>query len=96
MDREDFVALWHESDGARKVGFTVARKVRGAARRNRARRRLREAYRQQQGLLPRGVRVIFVGRDRGQETPFRTLAAAMRGALEEIAERARRGGAGAG
>ncbi len=94
VEREDFVALWHESEGARKVGFTVARKVRGAARRNRVRRRLREAYRQRQGALPRGVRVIFVGRAREEETPFRALSAVMRGALEEIAARAQLLGAG--
>lgn len=91
VEREDFVVLWHPMEGARKVGFTVARKVRGAVRRNRARRRLREAYRQQQGLLPEGISVVFVGRGNIERTPFSTLAAALREVTAQIAERARGG-----
>ena len=44
-ERGSFVVLWRPAKG-RRVGFAVSRQLRGAARRNRARRRIREAYRQ--------------------------------------------------
>ncbi len=61
-ERRSFVALWRPRDGSRRVGFTVGRRVGGAAKRNRARRRIREAYRRQQHALPQGIEVVFIGR----------------------------------
>jgi ribonuclease P protein component len=56
------VALWQPCEGKGKVGFAVGRKLGGAAERNRARRRLREAYRQECGAKREGLDVVFVGR----------------------------------
>jgi ribonuclease P protein component len=93
VEREHFVALWRRADGAWRAGFAVTRKVRGAARRNRVRRRLREAYRQQLGTaLPPGVSVVFVGRETAEAASFERLSGDIREALRAIAARARRGG----
>jgi len=46
----------------RKVGFAVSAKVRGAVRRNRARRRTRELFRINQDLLPKKVSLIILAK----------------------------------
>jgi len=70
------------------VGFTVSRKVRGAVRRNRVRRRLREAYRLQGRGLREGISVIFVGREGAEAARLETLMTQMRDVLVTIAQRA--------
>jgi ribonuclease P protein component len=45
LERPAFVVLWSPTPGKQQAGFTVSRQIRGAVKRNRARRRLREAYR---------------------------------------------------
>jgi len=74
---QGFVALWSRGGGGRKVGFAVSRRVRGAVNRNRARRRLREAYRQQQHLMPDALHVVFVGRYTTLTEPFERLVGEM-------------------
>jgi len=74
---QGFVALWSRGSGGRKVGFAVSRRVRGAVNRNRARRRLREAYRQQQHLMPDALQVVFVGRHTTLTEPFKRLVGEM-------------------
>ena len=69
--------LWVPRDGPARVGFAVSRQIRGAVRRNRARRRLRAAYR---GLGPaklRGVDAVFVARTWALEVPLDELRAEM-------------------
>ena len=69
--------LWAPRDGPSRVGFAVSRQIRGAVRRNRARRRLRAAYR---GLGPaklRGVDTVFVARAWALEAPLGELRAEM-------------------
>jgi ribonuclease P protein component len=85
------------ADGRWRVGVTVSRKLRGAVRRNRLRRRLREAA--VAGLLPGGASrasdarafdVVLVGRPAALELPWATLeeeATRVRGRLEEEATR---------
>lgn len=47
----------------RRAGFVAGRKTGGATRRNRARRLLREAYRELKARIPdSGVRLVFVAR----------------------------------
>ena len=46
----------------RKAGFVASRKVGGAVVRNRARRRIREAYRKLRTGLPAGAHLVFVAR----------------------------------
>ena len=69
------------------MGFTVSRKVRGAVRRNRVRRRLREVYRVQRHALPEGVSVVFVGREGAETAPIERLTTQMRDVLMTIAQR---------
>ncbi len=44
------------------VGFAAGKKLGCAAVRNRVKRLLREAYRQEQGRVPQGVTLLLVGR----------------------------------
>ena len=44
-----------------------------AVRRNRVRRRLREAYRLNEGRFSRGVDLVIVVRGRGMDAPYRVL-----------------------
>ncbi len=48
--------------GGRKAGFVASRKVGGAVSRNRARRRIREAYRKFRAALPAEAHMVFVAR----------------------------------
>jgi ribonuclease P protein component len=89
VGRPTVVLLWGPADGPSKAGFTVSRQVRGAVSRNRARRRLREAYRASRGLLPARVRVVFVARGEAITGPFDELRRDVRDGLEVIADRCR-------
>jgi ribonuclease P protein component len=73
IERRPFVVLWRPVAGERKIGFTVSRQVRGSVARNRARRRLREAYRRHRDLLPPRIAVVFVGRALVLTAPFEVL-----------------------
>jgi len=55
------------------VGFAVSRQLRGAVQRNRARRRIREAYRQVQALFTGDVDVVVVARPSAARRPFPML-----------------------
>jgi ribonuclease P protein component len=71
------VLLWVPRRGPARAGFAVSRQIRGAVDRNRARRRLRAAYR---GLGPaqlRGVDAVFVARAWALEAPLDELRAEM-------------------
>ena len=56
------IVLWRASEGPRRVGFAVGRQIRSAVRRNRARRRLREAYRAARDAAPVKVDLVVIGR----------------------------------
>ena len=78
--------LWQRGEGQRRVAFTVSRRVGGAVDRNRARRRLREAYRRCQHMRPGGIEVVFVGRPVVLTLPFTDLLEDMRQALTGLAQ----------
>ena len=85
-----FVLLWRREPGPRAVGFAVGRRLGGSVVRNRARRRLREAYRRQQGLAPiSGVRLCFIARQGALTNPFDELIDAMGRALTQTGRRSR-------
>jgi ribonuclease P protein component len=70
------------------VGFAAGRRLGGSVVRNRARRRLREAYRRQRSLLPReGIRLCFIARQGTLTSRFDQLEDAIAGALRQAARR---------
>lgn len=93
IERSSVLLLWREAPGRRKAGFAVSRQIGGAARRNRARRRVREAYRVSRGRLPEGVQLVVVARPRAATGPYGEILQEMREALDAVAKRCRQGGA---
>lgn len=83
------VALWLAGRSRQRAGFAVSRQVAGSVRRNRVRRRLREAYRRLRAGLPAGVHVIFVGRPAALSAPFATLLADIESTVAAIARAGR-------
>ena len=86
--------LWRRAAG-RRVGFAVSRQLRGAAQRNRVRRRVREAYRQVRGLFPGDVELVVVARPLVASRPFPELVEDMRRLAEDLARASRVEEAGA-
>jgi ribonuclease P protein component len=72
-----FVLLWVSRSGPARAGFAVSRQIRGAVHRNRARRRLRAAYRRLRPASLRGLDVVFVARAWALEVPFEELRVEM-------------------
>ena len=91
IERPSLIVVWKECDHARRVGFAVSRQMRGAVRRNRARRRLREAYRAARGAEPARADLVIVARRPALTRPFESLVRDVRSALSAIAERSSRG-----
>ena len=61
--------------GINRVGITTGKKLGHAVVRNRARRRLREAYRLQEDRFLPGWDIVVVARHRCMEAPFADLCA---------------------
>jgi ribonuclease P protein component len=83
-ERRAFVLLWLPGQGSGRAGFVVSRQVRGAVRRNRARRRLKEAYRAVGVGRASGVDAVFVARVWALEAPLAELKAEMARALQGV------------
>jgi ribonuclease P protein component len=84
IDRPALIVLWREATGPTRAGFAVSRQLKNAVQRNRARRRLREAYRASRDAAPTRVALVVVGRPAVLGEPFAALAAQLRGALAAI------------
>jgi ribonuclease P protein component len=84
VDRPSLIVRWRESAGARRVGFAVSRQVRNAVRRNRVRRRLREAYRLTRDVAPASVLLVVIGRPSAFGVEFGALVAEMSHAFSMI------------
>jgi len=89
-ERPSFVALWRPAEG-RRVGFAVSRQLRGAVARNRARRRIREAYRRVRGEMAGDVAVVIVARPSAATRPFVELVEDMHRLSEALSTGVRRG-----
>jgi ribonuclease P protein component len=75
--------------GRRRVGVVASKVAVGTAvQRNRAKRRLRELFRRNQGLLPAGCDVLMVARRAAIEGPFDELEKRFIGACARIASSA--------
>ncbi len=78
------MVLWREVAGPTRAGFAVSRQLKNAVQRNRARRRLREAYRASRDAAPAHAALVIVGRPAALAEPFAALTAQLRGALAAI------------
>ncbi|HKW92972.1 MAG TPA: ribonuclease P protein component [Methylomirabilota bacterium] len=87
-ERPSFVALWRRANG-RRVGFAVSRQLRGAVKRNRARRRIRAAYREIRAQMAPNVEVVVVARANAGTRPFPELVEDMRRLAEALTDRSR-------
>jgi len=74
------VLLWRARAGDTRAAFAVSRQIRGAVSRNRAKRRLREAYRRQPARPP-GIDAVFVARAAALEMPETELEREIAAAL---------------
>jgi len=91
IERPSLIVLWKESGRQGRVGFAVSRQTRSAVRRNRVRRRLREAYRLARGAEAIPGDLVIVARRSALTGPFDTLVRDVRSALGAITQH-RRGG----
>lgn len=68
----------------------MSRRIGGAVKRNRVRRRIREAYRREQRALRASVDVLFIGRPSVLSRRFTELVGEMRHTLEGLSRDTRR------
>lgn len=78
------LVLWGPSVAPRRAGFAVSRQIRGAVKRNRARRRVKEAFRAVREAAPPHVALVVIAKRPALEGRFATLSAQMREALRAI------------
>jgi ribonuclease P protein component len=91
LERPAFVLLWSLTPRVRKVGFTVSRQIRGAVNRNRARRRLREAYRNRSVPHPIDTSAVLIARTPALTGSFPTLVHAVDDVLRQLGRLRARG-----
>ena len=84
IDRPALIVLWREAAEPTRVGFAVSRQVKNAVQRNRARRRLREAYRASRDVAPTHAKLVIVGRPVALTASFGVLTGQLRAAFSAI------------
>lgn len=84
IDRSSLVVLWRPAEHTRRAGFAVSRQLRSAVQRNRARRRMREAYRAARAAAPAAVDLVIIGKRRALTDRLETLTEELTGALASI------------
>jgi ribonuclease P protein component len=87
IERPSMIVLWRPTTEPRRAGFAVGRQIRGAVQRNRARRRLREAYRAARDRAPAGVDLVVIGRTAALTAPLGGLVDEMREAFVAMTAR---------
>jgi ribonuclease P protein component len=73
--------VYHKEADERKAGFAVSKRIRGVARRNTAKRRLRELYRRNKERFPKG-HLVFMA----HPPILTTTVPKLRAALDRIEE----------
>jgi ribonuclease P protein component len=84
IERPALIVLWRESEAPRRAAFAVTRSLRGSVRRNRARRRLREAFRVARVAAPERVDVVVIAKRGALDEPLPALTAQLTDALGAI------------
>jgi ribonuclease P protein component len=84
VDRPALIVLYRDVPEPTRVGFAVSRKLGNAVQRNRARRRLREAYRAARSSAPLHAAIVVIGRPAVLTVPFPTLVEQLRQALAAV------------
>ncbi len=84
VDRPALIVLYRDVPEPTRVGFAVSRKLGNAVQRNRARRRLREAYRATRGSAPLHAALVIIGRPAVLTAPFQVLVDQLRHALAAV------------
>jgi ribonuclease P protein component len=87
LERPSIIVLWRVTQRPRRAGFTVGRQIGGAVARNRARRRLREAYRAARDVAPPNIDLVIIGRRPALTADLRTLIEDIRAAFRAMAPR---------
>ena len=78
------VVLFREKrDEDNRVAFVASKKVGNSVKRNRARRLLREAYREIEGQLKGGYDIVFVARKDIEDAKEPEVLISMKGALKK-------------
>jgi ribonuclease P protein component len=93
IERGNFIALWTPTGPVSGVAFAASRRTVRAVTRNRARRRVREAYRRQQARVPVAIAVVFVARPRAATADFGEILSDMKSAVASIQRQEEAGGA---
>jgi len=88
IERPALIVLWRETEAPRRAAFAVTRSLRGSVRRNRARRRLREAFRTARGAAPGWVALVVIAKRGALDEPLPALTAQLTDALGAIRARA--------
>jgi large subunit ribosomal protein L34 len=96
IERGSFIALWRVTPGNGGVAFAASRRTGRAITRNRARRRVREAYRRQDGRVPTNVAAVFVARPGAARADFGAILSDMTSAVATIRREGKAGGGRAG
>ncbi len=78
------IVLWRETAESRRAGFAVSRQVRRAVDRNRARRRLRAAYRTARAAAPARAALVVIAKPPVLREPLTALTDEMRAAFTAI------------
>jgi ribonuclease P protein component len=84
IDRPSLVVLWNGDERPCRVAFAVTRHIRGAVRRNRARRRMREAFRAARSAAPSRVVLVVIAKRGALDAAFPVLCRELRDALAAI------------
>lgn len=82
----NFLSLPGRTPPLRRAGFIASRRVGNAVKRNRAKRLLREAFRQHQEQLPPSCDLVLVARPSINKASFEAVERRFLGALEKIGE----------
>ena len=64
------ILVKNNRQGVTRVGFSVSKKIRNAVKRNRCRRRLREAVYSYNDRIKKGFDIVFVARHQDIEPPY--------------------------